>query len=168
MKKFSASLLAISFFMLILCGCDISKKVQPVKEFSAKVHITCADTESDANVVLSQGNNLLIEITSPESLRGLTYQYANSTLYIEYEKLKCNSNSDYLQKDNPFDAIKTALFTMKTTPVECRKTENDIDVYVLNTERGKSHVYVDSKTGYIRRIKPNYTACEIEFSDIKA
>ncbi len=166
MSKFSASLLAISFFIVILSGCGKQSQTKPVSNFTANAQIQTKDTEYSAVVTSSTGQNILIEVTSPDTLCGVTYQYTSSTLYIEYDGLKCTTNSDYLPSYSPFEVIIDTLLSLSYTQLNLKQTDGDVVIYTGSSDNGDFTLYVDQNTGFINAIEPSYTDCEISFTEI--
>lgn len=166
MRKFSVSLLVISFFMLAFCGCSTPKK-EPVIYFSANAQIHTQDISMTAKVSSTYGNNVNVTLLTPKPICGVSYVLKNSTLCISYNSLKCNAPDDYLDSSNPICVILDTLCSLGKSQLYYQKTENETDIYSGKSNNGKFTLYVDSKSGYITRIKPQYLDVYIDFTDVK-
>lgn len=163
MRKFSSSLLAISFFIFTLCGCQ--SQAEPVKPnivFESVATIKGNDITTQAKIVCASADDVSIEFMSPSSLKGLSYHKVNSTLYIEYNGLKCTTVDDYLTSFNPLEIIFDAVACVDFAKCKGNNDDNESLVFVGETPHGSIELYVDSESGNINRIEPSYTACEIE------
>lgn len=166
MRKFSASLLAISFFMLILCACN--KVTEPVTlntQFVSKAVIVTDEITMNAEITVCGGDDVSITLLSPESLKGLNYHKVNSTLYIEYNGLKCTTADDYLTSYNPFEVIFDVLSSLSNAQLKIigEKSESEV-AYKGKTANGEYTLYADKKSGKIQKIVSSFTDCEITFS----
>lgn len=166
MRRFSVSLLAISFFILSFCSCTAQEPIKPVCYFTAQAQFNTEDIEFSAIVTSARGQNIVIEVTSPDTLKGLTYTYTNDTLYIEYEGLKCTTNSDYLPPDSPFQVVIDTLISLSYSEPKYLKTDGDCNYYTGMTQSGEVTVCTDSTTGFIQSVKPSYTDYQITFAEI--
>lgn len=166
MRRFSVSLLAISFFIMSLCSCTADMPLKPVCYFTAEAQFVTDNTEFSAVVTSAQGQNIVIEVTSPDTLKGLTYTYTTDTLYIEYDGLKCTTNSDYLPADSPFQVIIDTLLSLSYSEPEYMKTDGNSSCYKGVSSSGEFTVYTESTTGFIQSVKPSYTDCQISFTEI--
>ena len=166
MRRISVSLLAISFFIATLCSCETVIPVKPVCYFTADAQIKSGDITYDAVVTSAQGQNIVIELTSPDTLKGVTYTHANDTMYIEYDGLKCTTNADYLPSCSPVQIVIDTLLSLCYTEPEFVQTDGDLNTYTAVSQNGKFTLYTDSSTGFIKGIKPSYTDCEISFEEI--
>lgn len=166
MRKFSVSLLVISFFMFALCGCAKTTVKNPVIYFSANAEIHTQDISMTAKVSTTLGNNVNVSLLTPKPLSGLYYQLKDSTLYIGYNSLKCNAPSDYLSHYNPICVMIDTLSSLDKNTLTYQKTENKSDIYSGKGESGEFTLYVDSQTGYVTRIIPKYTQCDISFTNV--
>lgn len=152
MKKLWASLLAISFFILTFCGCSLSKPTPPVTEFVSDVSLELPDAALSMSMNSAAGDNVILEVISPESLKGLTFQRANSSLYIEYNGLKCIADADYLADFNPFSVLIDVVISMKNTELSYISNEGDFAVFEGKTETFEYKVFSDKKSGKINMI----------------
>ncbi len=167
MKKLIASLLAISFFMPIFCGCGKEGGVNPVTIFKADADIKTDDTTVKATVETISTDNVRVVVNSPKELNNLSYERVNSSLYIEYNSLKCTADSDYLPPFNPFDVLIDSLVSMNSTQLNFEKNESGCDVYSGFTDAGKYYAYFDSVSGNLEKIEPTFADVEITFSNVK-
>ncbi len=166
MRRFSVSLLAISFFVVTLCSCKVYSPAKPVCYFTANAQIKTGDISFDAVVTSAQGKNIVVEVTSPDTLKGLTYTYTNDTLYIEYDGLKCTTNSDYLLSHSPVQVVIDTLLSLSYAEPEFVQTDGDSSYYTGVSQSGKFTLCTESSTGFIESLEPSYTDCEISFEEI--
>ncbi len=167
MKKLIVSLLAISFFMLAFCGCESDIRATPITLFTADAVIKTEDVEIESVVEVRSIDNIRATLSSPKEISGLTYERVNSSLYIEYNDLKCITEKDYLSSDNPFDILIDTLVSMNTTALVFEYTQDEFDVYSGMTPTGEYKAYFDSKSGYLFKIEPTFTDVKIIFSNIE-
>lgn len=167
MRKFSWSLLAIPFFVAILCGCQSQHIAEPKIHFTATAQITTPDISYTAKVKSSNAD-ITVEMLSPDTVSGLTYQLANSTLYIDYDGLKCITQSDYLSADNPIAVVIDTLVALSQSSAQYKETTDEADIYIITTDYGEVTLYINADTGYIERVVSSYTDREISFTEIKA
>ncbi len=166
MKKLIASLLAISFFMLIFCGCEKAGAVTPVTIFSADAEIITADTTINATVESISADNVRVIVNSPKELKELSYERVNSNLYIEYHAMKCTADSDYLPSFDPFDVLIDMLISMNSTQLTFERTDGNCDVYTGIADAGKYYAYFDTESGNLVKLEPGFTEVEITFLNV--
>ncbi|MBQ7133078.1 MAG: hypothetical protein IJO20_01130 [Ruminococcus sp.] len=167
MKKLIASLLAISFFMFIFCGCEKAGAVTPVTIFSADAEIITADTTINATVESISADNVRVIVNSPKELKELSYERVNSNLYIEYHAMKCTADSDYLPSFDPFDVLIDSLVSLNSTQLVFEQSESGCDVYSGFTDAGKYRAYFDSASGILEKLEPAFADLEITFSNVE-
>lgn len=164
MKKFSVSLLAISFFILTLFGCNTNTEpLKLVTAFEATAVISTSDITMKVQIISVSADDVSIVVQAPENLKGLEYHKVNSTLYIDYDGLKCTTASDYLTFFNPFEVIFDAVECITLARPDSTKSGNETLVFTSETLNGEVVFYTD-KEGNIIKILPQYTDCEIDLS----
>ncbi len=164
MRRISVSLLAISFFIFILFGCNIAQRKAPVTLFEADAVLHSENMTLEGKVVSATGGNITLSVLSPKDVRGLMYSLSNSNLHISYGDLKCTTNTDYLPAFSPIDVLFSTLSSVQSNSFEYKATKEYTDIYKATCSRGSFLMYVDSVTGRITRIEPSYTDCYITFS----
>ncbi len=164
MRKLCLSLLAISFFMVVLCGCDKVNAVKPNVNFTSHCKVEVDDMTLTLNIISSSDEDVSVEVLSPDNLNGLKYERVNSTLYIDYHGLKCTTTDDYLTHFNPFDVLIDTLVSAKTTDISYMCDADECDVYKGRGENGEYTFFVDKSSGDIKRIKPLYADYEFIFA----
>lgn len=161
MRKITLSLLAISFFILTLCSCSVNEPSAPVTEFSATATVK-AEKESYAIAVSSTPDGCIkITVNKPKVLENMQYTYAKDTLYIEYEKLKCNATCDYLRKEAFADVIYRALSFDKANILKIKESDSECTTYVVTCDYGEIELLCDTKSGVIKEITPLYADVKI-------
>ncbi len=168
MFKFSASLLAISFFIAVLSSCGVATTPDVVSSFTANAKIESNDNVVHFDITCAKDKSITVRFVSPKEVEGLCYHYTNSTLYIEYKGLRCTTNSDYMPYYTPVDVVFDTLYSIASFSYELKESKPEYDVYSGVAESGKYTFYTDKKTGEILEISPSYTDCKISFSDISA
>ena len=164
MKKLCLSLLAISFFMALLCGCIKENAVKPNTNFTSQCKVEVNDMTLTLNVISSSSENVSVEVISPDNMNGLKYERVNSTLYIEYNGLKCTTTDDYLAPFNPFDVLIDTLISAKTTELSYMCEADECNVYKGRGENGEYTFFVDKSSGDIKKIKSLYADYEFVFT----
>ena len=138
MRKVFMSLLAISFFIILLCGCNNStKQIQPY--FTADCVVTNAQL------------NFKLQLCS----------------YNKYNDLECIAHDDYLPYFSGVDVLFDALLCCKNNTVSYLRTQGDFDVYKAKLEYCDCEIFVDSKSGQIKKISPKLYGVSITFDNIK-
>ena len=167
MRKITLSLLAISFFMLILCSCDVSEPSAPVTQF--KAYATAKTGDESYSIIVESTSDGCIKTTveAPDNLSGMQYIYTKDTLYIEFEKLRCNATIDYLRKEAFPDVIYRALRFDNTKQLTVKESDNDHTKYIVKSVYGDVELLCDTKSGEIKEITPSYADVKIKFKDKK-
>lgn len=166
MKKLIASLLAISFFMLIFSGCEKDGGVTPETIFTGDAEIETDDITINVAVEVNSDDNVRITVNSPKELKNLSYERVNSSLYIEYNSMKCIADSDYLPSFNPFDVLIDTLISMNSTQLNFEQSDSNCDVYTGFTDAGKYYAYFDLESGILVRIEPSFADALVTFSNV--
>ncbi|MBE6825102.1 MAG: hypothetical protein E7513_07140 [Ruminococcaceae bacterium] len=166
MRKISVSLLAISFFVFSLFGCDIGQRKAPVVFFESDAVLHSENLTIESKVISAQGKNITLSILSPKDVKGLTYSLSNSNLHINFGNLKCTTSTDYLPSFSAVDVLFDTLSAMQSSSFDYKATKEYTDIYKGTCEGGSFLMYVDSVTGNITRIEPSYTDCYITFNNI--
>lgn len=88
-------LFCIILIILTLCGCETTaNNITPkTKGISFEAEVSCYNEKYECNAVISQNGDTVIEITSPEDIRGLTFKFIANKLTIEYQGLEYKYNS---------------------------------------------------------------------------
>ncbi len=164
MRKFSASLLAISFFVMNLCGCENQKELTlPLTQFVSQAKITTDDIEMVVEITANSVDDVRINVVSPDSIQGLSYHRVNSTLYIEYDELRCITTDDYLDGDNPFQVVFDVLDSISLIQLQKVSHDDGTIVYKGRNDNGVFNISIDDESGKILAVDPQYTHCEISF-----
>lgn len=167
MRKFMISLLAISFFIVMLSGCK-EKSPEPLcNYFSGDAVILADDRKFDVKVSSTIGQNVTLSYLSGDSTKGLSYRVTNSTMYISYGELSCMTKVDYLPSFCYADVVIDTLLSMQKNTASFVKEVEQYNEYKLDNGSGEVRVFADKKSGCIAKIKPMYADCEISFSDVK-
>ncbi len=163
MRKFSLSLLAIPFFVLIFTGCSAEYHAQPQICFEAQAVLHNSDNSFKAKITSSEGENITVSVLTPKSTKGLTYTLSNSTLYINFSGLKCITTSDYLPSFSALDVLFQSLSLMHKNELVYSRSNDEFDIYTLKSGGKEFSVYVQPKSGLIHEIRPMYNDTYITF-----
>ncbi len=161
MRKITLSLLAISFFMLTVCSCSMSEPSAPVTEFKASATVESGEEEYKVVIDSTPDACLKITVNEPKVLLNMQYTYTKDTLYIEYEKLKCNATCDYLRQEAFADIIYRALKFDSANPLKIKETDIEHTTYIVTCDYGEIELLCDTKTGVIKEITPSYADVKI-------
>ncbi len=167
MRKITLSLLAISFFIFTLCSCGVTQPSAPVTEFKASATVETGEEKYNITVESTPDGCIKITVNEPKVLENMQYTYTKDTLYIEYEKLKCNATSDYLRQEAFADVIYRALSFDKTNPLKIKESDSEHTTYIVTCDYGEVELLCDTKSGAIKEITPSYADVKIEFIDQK-
>lgn len=106
--------------IVLFCGC--SAKAEPVlpitSNFTADVQIEYEDVTCSGNIEFSGTNDFTVNITSPDSLNGLTVDYNTGETNISYKGLNCTGIYDF----SAVSMLENAL-----TEMECYENIEYID-----------------------------------------
>lgn len=163
MRKITLSLLAISFFMLIICSCDINTPSQPNLRFSREAVVKTGDNEYLISVKSESDSYIKIVVKNDDTLGGMSYTYTRDTLYIEYKKLRCNASKDYLLENSFADVIYQTISCCDAEKLRVKNSDSEKTEYTLRCSYGEISLLCDTKTGDIKEIIPSYTDMTIAF-----
>ncbi|MBQ8001562.1 MAG: hypothetical protein IJ298_10275 [Ruminococcus sp.] len=147
----------VFFLAIILCflsACSAQPPTQPVLDFQAKVSI---DGEKafdglfslQAEVSSTMQGAVVIKVTTPDELWGLTYKWTDN-FEIIYEGLHAQTQKGYLPKDSYAEAIYNVLCALSREE-QCDSFSDGVAVFTGDCASGTYKVTTDSK-GYIRNI----------------
>lgn len=167
MRKFMISLLAISFFIVTLCGCRQDNVKSVCTYFCADAVICADDKQIDVKLSSTIGQNVTLSLLTGDATKGMSYRVANSTMYIEYGELSCVTKVDYLPDFCYADVVLDTLLSIQKTAPLFNKEHEMFNEYKVKTDNGDVLVFADKKSGYITKIKPLYTDCEIKLRNVQ-
>ncbi len=164
MRKLTRSLLAISFFIFALCGCESDTSVDIQNSFCADAQVVQNDLAFNCVVERQSATDLSVKIKSDDNTDGLKYRYVNDTLYIEYEGMRCIAGADYLKSDCAVSLLYSVMCELENlSSYPCELKEN-VCVYTLKTERVNALLSIDRKSGRLLFIKFLGSVCTVKFS----
>lgn len=166
MRKILLSLLAISFFICTLSGCKSIEK-EPAVYFCADAVIKTEDISMNIKVDSLQHKNIFVSVMSPDSLKGMSYQLVNSTMYISYNKLKCVTKSGYLPRFSPVSVVIDSLLSLQSNSCVRIGEKDGFFIYADKSDTLKREIFIDKRSGCISRISAPYANCVITFSNVK-
>ena len=165
MRKLTRSLLAISFFIFALCGCESSPSFNIQTDFCVNAQVEQNDLTYNCVVERHSTTDLSVKIESDDNSNGLKYHYVNDTLYIEYEGLKCIANTDYLKNDCAISLLYNVMCELENLSSYPSESEENVCVYTVKTDKVNANISVDKNSGLIEKIEFNNVDCEISFND---
>ena len=164
MRKLMRSLLAISFFIFALCGCESSPSFNIQTDFCVNAQVEQNDLTYNCVVERHSATDLSVKIESDDNTNGLKYHYVNDTLYIEYEGLKCIANTDYLKNDCAISLLYNVMCELENLSSYPSEIEDKVCVYTMKTEKVNALLSVDKNSGGILSVQFPDSACTVDFS----
>lgn len=151
MKRF---LLTFLLFLccFAFCSCKSTPQINPETSCEADVSISGtlytlqADTADDGSVTIA--------MLSPENVSGISYHYENGALTVEYDNLKCMTDSNYLPQGAVADSFCKALSALPTAQYDSSEEESDLFIsadgrFTYSAIGGKMEEICDEQNGYI-------------------
>ena len=164
MRKLTRSLLAISFFIFALCGCESSPSLNIQTDFCVNAQVMQNDLTYNCVVERHSATDLSVKIESDDNTNGLKYHYVNDTLYIEYEGLKCIANTDYLKSDCAVSLLYNVMCELENLSSYPSEIEDKVCAYTIKTEKVNALLSVDKNSGGILSVQFPDSACTVDFS----
>lgn len=158
MKRSVLILLASVLILLTAC-----KHEAPVLKdtFRSDIAVKGGELDFTATVDCSPGA-VILEVTSPATVAGIRYSYANGELHTSYGSLDSITGSISL----PPSAAPALLCEVLSRLQEAEYDEDadgDEDVFRLTLKAGKAAISADD--GAIRTITADFSPCVITFTD---
>lgn len=171
MRRALVSLIAISFCFLSVCSCDNSSADNSIKSpviyFSANAEIVSDSICMTADIISNHNQSVRIDVLSPDSLKGITYELKNSQLTISMNGLRCIAQPDYLPSKSFQRVVCDVLVSLTKTVPKYQSTSGDTDIYSGRCDMGEYTIEADSNTGYIKKLSPMYCDVCVTFDNIK-
>ena len=164
MRKLTRSLLAISFFIFTLCGCESVDKTTIEDTFHLNAYVQQNETSFNCDVNRQNSSDLCIKIKSDNNTNSLVYHYVNDTLYIEYEGMRCITNTDYLKSDSAVSLMYCVMSELENLSSYPSEIEDKVCVYTMKTEKVNALLSVDKNSGGILSVQFPDSACTVDFS----
>lgn len=141
--------ITIYFFALIaftLSSCTVKPEpAKPLTSFTATV-----TDDNEKYTVVHNGNSLTgITYHTPEALNGLTYNYKNGVLSVDFLSLSYKPSNNSLPSDNNATKLHNILTAISSDSCYLLSTSDNTATYSLPT----AEVICDYKTGRIKEIK---------------
>ena len=142
--------LCVILSLLVLCSCK-AKPNPPTKDFSqmpfeSDIEITYNDLDFTAFIKYGGINNAVLTITSPENIKGLTFEKNSEEILVRYDNLEFSLNSS----NNKYYSI--AEFAFSSIPKMLSSGLNE----PLETKIGSDKVFFSFENNTIKEIRvPN-------------
>lgn len=170
MRRSFFLILAIAFITILLAACSqgAAQPAKPITDFAAAAQVDTAGTELSCEVSHTKEGVSSVTVTKPDGLKGLCFKWLGGAYSIEYNKLFCQTTSDYLPQQSFARAIVNVLNSC-ASPDELSLTENkdNLCVYKGSCDSGDFKVTCDNKTGLIQIIEIENLSLKVEFENHK-
>lgn len=143
-KKLVIYFLALIIFTLTSCTVKL-EPAKPLTSFTATVI-----SNNDKYTVVHNGNSLTgITYHTPKALNGLTYNYKNGVLSVDFLSLSYKPSNNSLPSSNNAIKLHNILTALTSNSCYLLSTTNNTATYSLPT----AEVICDFNTGRIKEIK---------------
>ena len=144
LKKIAIYFLALIIFTLTSCTAK-TEPAEPLTNFTATVI-----SNNDKYTVVHNGNSLTgITYHTPKALNGLTYNYKNGVLSVDFLSLSYKPSNNSLPSINNATKLHNILTALTSNSCYLLSTTNATATYSLPT----AEVICDFTTGRIKEIK---------------
>ena len=170
MRRSIILILAIAAITVLFAACSqaTAQPAKPVTDFSAAAQVDTAGTQLSCEVSHTKEGVSSVTVTKPDGLKGLCFKWLGGAYSIEYNKLYCQTTSDYLPQQSFARAIVNVL-NVCASPEELSlaENENNLCVYTGSCDSGNFKVTCDSKTGLIQTVEIDGLSLKVEFANHK-
>lgn len=136
------------FIMVILfTGCE--KELTVNSYFSSKVYISSQELSVKGDFKRNSNGNVYLKVTSPENLKGYTYNVENNSVKMTFQGLNCTYSIDKFQDKAPIKIIKNVLDEFDNSK---SLLKNEGDCYKLKVQ---DYIVKVNNNGYIDSISNN-------------
>ena len=106
------SLLLAVTCMILLCGCKVKKSIVPItSNFSADICTEYEDFSCEGNIEFVNISDFTVNITSPETIKGLEVDVNADKIDANYKGLNCTNLYDFSSVSMFLNAMKNIDFT---------------------------------------------------------
>lgn len=168
-KVLCALYVFIYLFLLTLCGCQsssVQKQKSLVTDFSADFCAEYNDMKLKGSVVSDRHGLIGINITSPDTIAGLSVNYKGGETELKRDSLICSADEAYLPSGSFPNLIKNILKGISDGRAELSAQNGESSFYNLKTDNGTCIITAD-KSGNIAEAKIENEKFYIQFSEPK-
>lgn len=170
MRRSFLLIIAVAFITILFAACSqgAAQPAEPVTDFSAEAKVVTAGTELSCEVSHTKEGVSSVMVTKPDGLKGLCFKWLGGAYSIEYNKLFCQTTSDYLPQQS-FARAAVNVLNACASPENLSLLENkdNLCVYTGSCDSGDFKVTCDNKTGLIQIIEIENLSLKVEFVNHK-
>ncbi len=136
----------LAFIAFVLTSCTVKPEpAKPLTNFTATV-----TSDNDKYTVVHNGNSLTgITYHTPKALNGLTYNFKNGVLSVDFLSLSYKPSNNSLPSTNNATKLHNILTSLESNSCYLLSTADDTATYSLPT----AEIICDFTTGRIKEIK---------------
>ena len=172
-RLFKVAFTAVAAIVLIFSISSCTEKAPKIPElvtgFSGNADVELGETKLKCNISHTEKGVSSITVSSPESLKGLSFKNLGGTYSISYNELICETENSFLPDSCFAQAITNVLDkASEEDGAIYQKSEDNNAIFTGASKSGDFTIYADSKTGIIKKIEIpeiNFTA---NLTDTKA
>lgn len=174
MRKIISILLVCTtalLFSFSLCACSSDDAFSPPAvngEFTAQAQIEYNSLAISADISVLKENVVTISVTSPETLKGLTYRFTDSTLKMGYNGLESTSDEAFVPVDGFANCLYRVLQSINKSEYDFDCNQDEMSRFTGNLGGAQYTFTVDNQSGNIRGItvsKPQMTVNFVNVSE---
>lgn len=133
--------------VILFTGCE--KELTVNSYFSSKVYISSQELSVKGDFKRNSNGNVYLKVTSPENLKGYTYNVENNSVKMTFQGLNCTYSIDKFQDKAPIKIIKNVLDEFDNSK---SLLKNEGDCYKLKVQ---DYIVKVNNNGYIDSISNN-------------
>ena len=169
-KVLSALYVFIFLFLFTLCGCQsssVQKQKSLVTDFSADFCAEYNDMKLKGSVVSNRQGVIGINITSPDTIAGISVNYKDGEAELKRDSLICSADEAYLPSSSFPNLLKNILRGVSDGRAELSTQNDESSCYNLKIDNGICIITAD-KSGNIAEAKIENEKFYIRFSKQKS
>lgn len=143
--------------VIILAGCGnntLTNDEHLMLDFKSNVDIKSDEIQMNANITRDKSGTTSLEVTSPETLKGLVFDHSSTENSISKDGLSYKTDAVVLPNSSVVVSIMDALDCMSEMEEEKPFYKDDKEMaFIGKIDVGKFEVRADRKTGFIKEIK---------------
>lgn len=138
------SLFFLFITVFLFTGCE--KELTVHSYFYSKVYISSQDLSVKGDFKRNNNGNICFKVTSPENLKGYTYNVEDNSVKMTFQGLDCTYSIEQLQDNAPIKIIKNILDEFDNSK---SLLKNEGDCYKLKVQ---DYIVKVNNSGYIDSI----------------
>lgn len=151
---FTAVIAIVLIISISSCTERAPKIPELVTGFSGNADVELGETKLKCSVSHTEKGVSSITVSSPESLKGLSFKNLGGTYAISYNELICETENSFLPDSCFAQAITNVLDkASEENGAVYQKSEEDNAIFTGKSKSGAFTIYADSKTGIITKIE---------------